>query len=41
MTEQELLIDFFKYFRDNGEQHIGMTIEEFVNEYLKTHESNR
>ena len=35
MTEKELLIDFFKFFRDNGENHIGLTIEQFVDLYLK------
>ena len=29
------LQDFLKFFRDNGEANIGMTIEEFVDEYLK------
>ena len=29
------LHDFFKFFRDNGEANIGMTIEQFVDEYLK------
>jgi len=35
---KELLCDFFKYFRDNGEANIGMTIEQFVDEYLKNGE---
>ena len=34
MTEKELLIDFFKFFRDNGEAHVGLTIEQFVELYL-------
>ena len=34
MTEKELLIDFFLFFRDNGENHIGLTINEFVDLYL-------
>ena len=29
------LCDFFKSFRDTGEVNIGMTIEQFVDEYLK------
>ena len=29
------LCDFFKFFRDNGEENIGMTIEQFVDEYIK------
>lgn len=32
--EQELC-DFFKFFRDNGEANIGMTIEQFIDAYLK------
>jgi hypothetical protein len=28
--DKELLCDFFKFFRDNGENHIGLTIEKFV-----------
>jgi hypothetical protein len=36
MTDRELLIDFFLHFRNNGENNIGMTIEEFVDDYLKT-----
>ena len=35
-NRRELLCDFFKYFRDNGEANIGMTIEEFVDGFLKT-----
>lgn len=33
---RELLCAFFKYFRDNGEANIGMTIEEFVDGFLST-----
>jgi hypothetical protein len=29
------LINFFMWFRDNGEKYIGKTIEEFVDIYLK------
>ena len=32
--ERDHLIDFFKFFRDNGENHIGLTIEQFVDLYL-------
>jgi hypothetical protein len=32
--ERNQLIDFFKFFRDNGENHIGLTIEQFVELYL-------
>ena len=35
MNEKELLIDFFNFFRDNGENYIGFTIEQFVDLYLK------
>ena len=34
MSERELLCAFFLYFRDNGEQNIGMTIEEFVDGFI-------
>ena len=33
--ERNQLIDFFKFFRDNGENHIGLTIEQFIELYLK------
>jgi len=32
--ERNQLIDFFKFFRDNGENYIGLTIEQFVELYL-------
>lgn len=35
-NRRELLCAFFKYFRDNGEANIGMTIEKFVDEFLST-----
>ena len=34
--ERHNLIAFFKFFRDNGENHIGLTIEQFVDLYLKS-----
>ena len=34
--ERNQLIDFFKFFRDNGENYIGLTIEQFVDLYLKS-----
>jgi len=33
-NQRELLIAFFKYFRDNGEANIGMSIEQFVDAFL-------
>ena len=30
------LIDFFYWFRNNGESYIGLSIEELVDEYLKS-----
>ena len=33
--EKENLIDFFMWFRDNGEKYLGLSIEQFVNEYYK------
>ena len=35
-NRRELLCAFFKYFRDNGEANIGMTIEQFVDAFLST-----
>jgi len=35
-NERELLIQFFKHFRDNGEKNIGMSIEQFVDDFLNT-----
>lgn len=35
-NQRELLCAFFKYFRDNGEKNIGMTIEQFVDGFLST-----
>jgi hypothetical protein len=35
-NRRELLCAFFKYFRDNGEANIGMTIEGFVDGFLST-----
>ena len=32
--QRELLCDFFKFFRDNGEANIGMSIEQFVDGYI-------
>lgn len=34
VNQRELLIEFFKHFRDNGEKNIGMTIEQFVDDFL-------
>ena len=33
-SREELLIDFFIFFRDNGEANIGASIEDFVTMYL-------
>ena len=32
--ERNHLIDFFLFFRENGENHIGLTIEQFIDLYL-------
>jgi transcriptional regulator with XRE-family HTH domain len=32
-NHKEVLCEFFKFFRDNGEANIGMTIEEFVESF--------
>ena len=34
--QKELLKDFFLFFRDKGTEYIGLTIEQFIDEYLKT-----
>ena len=34
INKKELLCLFFKFFRDNGEANIGMTIEQFVDAFL-------
>lgn len=34
-TKSEL-IDFFIWFRNNGEAYIGLTVEELIDEYLKS-----
>lgn len=33
-SRRELLITFFMHFRNKGEQNIGMTIEQFVDDFL-------
>lgn len=33
--EKELVVNFHLFLRDNGEKHIGLTIEEFVELYFK------
>ncbi len=35
-TEKDKLVKFFIWFRDNGENHIGLTVEQLVNKYLET-----
>lgn len=33
--EKEQFINFFLFFRNNGEKYLGMTIEQFVEQYYK------
>ena len=33
--EKENFVKFFVWFRDNGEKHIGMSIEQLVEQYYK------
>ena len=33
--EKDLVVNFHLFLRDNGDKHIGLTIEEFVNLYFK------
>ena len=35
-NQKELLIAFFMYFRENGGKNIGMTIEQFVDDFLSS-----
>jgi hypothetical protein len=35
-AERQLLIDFFMFFRDNGEKHLGKSIEAFVDLFLES-----
>ena len=34
-NQRKLLIAFFLHFRDKGKQNIGMTIEAFVDDFIK------
>ena len=34
-TDTEKLCRFFKFFRDNGEKFIGLSIEQFVEQFIK------
>lgn len=34
MTKKQELLDFFMWFRENGEKYLGLTIEEMIEEYL-------
>jgi hypothetical protein len=34
--DRDMLIRFFIFFRNNGEANIGLTIEQFVDVFLKT-----
>ena len=38
-TDRELLINFFVFFRNNGEANIGMTIEQFVDGFISQYVS--
>jgi hypothetical protein len=33
--EKKQFVDFFMWFRDNGEKYIGLSIEQFVDEFYK------
>jgi hypothetical protein len=35
MNERQLLLEFFMFFRNNGENYIGITMEEFIELFLK------
>lgn len=42
--EKQQFIDFFMWFRDNGERYLGLSIEKFIEEYynqkFNNHEKN-
>jgi hypothetical protein len=38
--EKKQFVDFFMWFRDNGEKYLGLTIEQFVEEYYKQKYNN-
>jgi hypothetical protein len=35
MNEKQLLLEFFMFFRNNGENYIGISMEEFIELFLK------
>ncbi len=35
------LINFFLWFRDHGEEHVGKSVEELIDVYLQEAEDNR
>lgn len=35
MKDKEMLCAFFKFFRDYGETHVGLSIEQFVDLFLE------
>ena len=35
MNEKQLLLEFFMLFRNNGENYIGISMEEFIELFLK------
>jgi len=38
--EKKQFVDFFMWFRDNGERYIGLSIEQFVEEYYNKKYNN-
>lgn len=39
--EKEQIINFFLFFRNNGEKYLGMTIEQFVEQYYNETYKNK
>jgi hypothetical protein len=35
-TDKQLLVNYHMFLRDNGDKHIGLSIEEFVSLYLES-----
>jgi hypothetical protein len=38
--EKHQFVDFFMWFRDNGEKYLGLSIEQFVEEYYNQKYNN-
>jgi len=41
IDKQKVLFDFFMWFRENGENHLGKSVEELIEYYLKKHHAEK